>query len=134
MEITLTATALLALMLIFHSGRISLVRGKYGINLGDGDNDELLRRIRIQGNFVEYVPLLLLVMAGLESSGVSSWWVWIYADAIILGRILHAYGMWTPQTPMWARVGGMVLTYIPLLVGAVILLFHHLGSGLGLIV
>ncbi len=42
------------LMLAFVSYNVSRFRLKHKVNLGDGGNDEVLRAIRAQGNYVEY--------------------------------------------------------------------------------
>ena len=48
--------ALTALFLVL-SARVITFRRRNGINLGDGNDPEMLRRMRAQGNFVEYAPL-----------------------------------------------------------------------------
>src|SRR3546814_6533742 len=51
--------------------RVVVARGQLGINLGDGGNETMNRRIRGHANFVEYVPLCLLLIAILELSHFS---------------------------------------------------------------
>ncbi len=45
------------------------------IFIGDGGNDEMLRRIRGQGNFVETVPITLILLTMMELSGTSDTWL-----------------------------------------------------------
>ena len=48
---------------------VVLGRAKLRVSHGDGGHDVLNRRIRAQGNFTEYVPMILLLAALLEGSG-----------------------------------------------------------------
>jgi len=122
MEITSIFLAILSIMYVVLSARISLLRGEHGVSIGAGSNPVLSRAIRIQGNFGEYVPLLLIMIAMLEMLAAPNWFVWLFGVVVVAGRFLHAYGMWSPATPGWARIGGMACTYTPLIVGALYLL------------
>ena len=53
--------AIFAVMLVALSLRVAKTRGDVQIAIGDGGNIVLQRRIRVQGNFVEYVPMALLL-------------------------------------------------------------------------
>src|SRR3954466_195242 len=64
MIVTPFYTGLLALIFFVLSMRVVQVRGK--VSLGDGGDPTVLRRMRGQANFAEYVPLILLMMAFLE--------------------------------------------------------------------
>ena len=63
MPITALYAALLAGIFVILSVRVIAARRGSGAPLGDGGNPELLRRIRVQGNFSEYVPLALILLA-----------------------------------------------------------------------
>ena len=47
---------------------VGLRRVQTGITLLHGEDEELLRRMRAHGNFIEYVPMILLLMALIELS------------------------------------------------------------------
>ena len=49
-----------------------LHRNRHKIGIGDGGDKALARKIRVHGNFVEYVPLGLLLMALLLGWAASS--------------------------------------------------------------
>ncbi len=121
--ITLITTGILGIIFFVHSLRIIQGRGLTKTSLGDGGNDLMTRRIRIHGNFAEYIPLLLLILFLLEISNASAVVLSLFAGALVLGRILHFYGLYTKETPMWARVWGMQLTLWPLLIGSFYLLY-----------
>ena len=65
-RIVLLYAALLGLILIYLSYRVVSYRVKYKIGIGDGGNTKLARAIRVQGNFVEYVPVALLLIFFVE--------------------------------------------------------------------
>lgn len=117
--------AILTLIFIMLSVRVSLARNATKISVGDGGNDFLLRRIRAQANFAEYIPLALLLLLGSELSGMSAWWLHGIGIAFIVGRLLLAYGM--EYHSLYGRIAGMVSTYT-LMIG---LSFYLLASWWG---
>lgn len=55
--ITMAYAGLLALMFVALSARVIVRRRSAHAALGDGDDNDLSRRIRAHGNFAEYAPL-----------------------------------------------------------------------------
>lgn len=84
--------ALFALVLSFSAGSF---RGKTGISIlfGEPTNMELAQRVRAHQNFLEYVPMILIVMAGIEASGGSAMFLYIVGTLLIISRIAHAMGL-----------------------------------------
>src|SRR5690606_12493193 len=64
--------ALLSLFFAFLTFRTIRLRQRYRVSLGHGKNLLLMRAIRVHGNFAEYVPLGLLLMAASEQLGAPS--------------------------------------------------------------
>ncbi|ENN83867.1 putative membrane protein (plasmid) [Rhizobium freirei PRF 81] len=95
---------------------ISSRRVKVGDMVGDSSDDLLRRRIRAQGNFIEYVPLSLIGLGFVEAQGAPEWLVWGIGAALAFGRLLHAIGML--QSLASLRGVGMILTYLALLLSA----------------
>lgn len=122
MELPVTSMlgALAALALVLLSFPVSLRRIKARVSLGDGGDAILHRRIRAQANFVEYAPIGLILLGLVELSGADTRVVWTLAAALILGRLLHAFGMLRDVLP--PRMAGMILTYAALVTGAAVLL------------
>lgn len=89
----LTITALyggiLGLMYIYLASRIIGIRRKDKISIGDGGNETMARAIRGHGNFIEYVPITLLLMAICEINGAGST-VHLIGVLLLLGRFGHA--------------------------------------------
>ena len=116
LPVTSIFAAFAALALVLLSGFVTLRRIAIRAPVGDAPDDILRRRVRAQGNFIEYVPLALLCLALVEGGGAPGWLPWALGGALAVGRALHAAGMLSASTPL--RVAGMVLTYSMLLVAA----------------
>lgn len=93
MTITLLYGGLLALLLLFLSARVARLRGVHQVGIGDGGVDELARAIRVQGNFIEYVPILLVLIALIEGSGAPTWAVHVLGAVLVVCRAAHAFGL-----------------------------------------
>ena len=126
-DITAFYAAILALILVGLSGWVVAGRGTKNTMLGDGGDSSLTRRIRAHANFIEYVPLALVIIALLEESGASRGLVRVLLIVLIVARILHPFGMFaadkTPQQ-FACRGGGIGGTLLVILVAALDLLFR----------
>lgn len=120
MTITAFYAALLAALFLLLSIRVIGWRRMQRVEIGDGENRELLRRIRVHANFAEYVPFTLLLMALAESMAPPRPLLHLVGLILVAGRILHAYGLsQTPQILRY-RVWGMQLTFTALGIAALI--------------
>lgn len=115
LPITSTVAALAALGLIALSIPVSLRRMKVKQAIGTGDDQVLLRRIRAQGNFIEYVPIGLILLALAEMRGAPQILLLATTGPMVIGRIAHAIGMLRGVNPM--RRMGMMATFVSLLAG-----------------
>ncbi|MBX9906786.1 MAPEG family protein [Patescibacteria group bacterium] len=121
--ITLITTGILGLLFFVHSLRTIQGRTLTKTNLGDGGHDLMTRRIRIHGNFAEYVPFLIFILFMLEIKNTPTVIVGVFAAALVVGRLLHFYGLYSKETPGIARIAGMQLTLWPLVLGSTYLLY-----------
>ncbi|MCG8274691.1 MAPEG family protein [Aquamicrobium sp. NLF2-7] len=115
LPITSTVAALAAVGLIALSVPVSLRRMQVKQAIGMGDDPGLLRRIRAQGNFIEYVPVALILLALAELRGAPQIFVFAIAGSLVIGRTAHAIGMMGGVKPL--RRMGMMATFISLLAG-----------------
>ena len=113
--ITSIIAAALTLIFIKLSFAVISLRRKNKVGLGSGGHEDLERAIRTQGNFAEYVPLGLVLIACLELNGAPWWLVAIPGIALIIGRLIHAKGMNTPPPEFSKRVLGMKFTFLTLI-------------------
>ena len=95
LPITLMYAAIFALFGMYLSARAGTYRGnsKISILYGDPVNMELAERVRVHQNFLEYVPIILILMGLIEANGGSSWFLYISGDLLIVARIAHLIGL-----------------------------------------
>ena len=116
--------ALLALLYVALGVRVVSLRRTLAVSLGDADNPQLRRAIRVHANFAEYVPLALLLMYFVETRTQAGAFVHAIGIALLAGRIMHAYGVSRVDENTHARVVGMALTFAAMLIAAAWLLWH----------
>ena len=88
--ITALYAGILGLFSIVLGSIAGTMRGKKSIDAGDGGDPDMLRAMRRHANFIEYVPLALLLIGLLEMNGVRSLVVHGLGITLIAGRLLHA--------------------------------------------
>jgi hypothetical protein len=115
MIITPIYAGLLALLYFVLSYRIIVMRGPGGPSLGDGGDPVLLRRIRAHGNFAEYVPFILLMIAMLEFGQQPSWLLHTLGATLVVARLLHGYALSFTPSFTFGRFWGTALTFVLLL-------------------
>ena len=113
--ITAIIASILTLIFVKLSFAVIGLRRKNQIGLGSGGHDDLERAIRAQGNFAEYVPLGIILIACLELNGAPWWLVVIPGITLIVGRVIHAKGIRVPPPDFSKRVLGMKFTFITLI-------------------
>lgn len=123
MIVTPLYAGFLTLLFVLLSLRVVQFRQK-GIPLGDGGDPKMLRVVRGHANFAEHVPLALLLMAILELGRNSIYVLHAIGIALILSRVLHGYALsYTPKF-RFGRVWGAGLTFVVLLVEAILCLWQ----------
>jgi uncharacterized protein len=111
LPVTLCLTAAAALINLWLVMRIGRLRHSEKIAVGDGGNPKLISGMRAQANFVENVPLVLLLIAGIELAGKGGTWLAIVGALFMLSRIAHPLGMDRPA-PNALRAGGTTATML----------------------
>jgi len=117
--------AVLALIYLVLGLQVSRLQRGNRVLFGDGDNRELRSAIRAHANFAEYVPIIVLMVALLEMSGLPALRVHLLMGTLLVARLLHPLGMYVgPRTLQFqiCRVGGISLTLIVLLTAALMAL------------
>jgi len=123
-EIPVTLTAAGVLGLMYTALSINVVRYRVATKtmLGDGagkpGSEALNLAIRVHGNFMEYVPLALILLGGIEAAGAPRVMVLALAVALVVGRLMHPFGM-TQPAPNIFRAGGAILTFMVIIVASI---------------
>ena len=119
--ITLFYAGLSGLLLLALSFQVVALRRRFQVGLGTGDRPELERVIRVHANFCEHVPLALVILLALELSNVFPGIV-LHALglALVLGRLLHAWGLSQTAGVSKGRFIGTLLTWLMLLLGSLL--------------
>ncbi|HTR15752.1 MAG TPA: MAPEG family protein [Acetobacteraceae bacterium] len=123
--ITSFYAAILSLIFAALSVWVSIGRFHFNALHGDGGIETLNRRIRAHGNFAEYVPLILLLIALLEAGGTHPWVVRTLLLILVVARLMHPIGMVAPigSLRQYAfRATSTTATWCVLIVSATLLL------------
>jgi uncharacterized protein len=105
--------SILLLLYVVLALQVSRLRQGDRVTFGDGDNIKLRSAIRAHANFIEYVPIITLMVGMLEMSGMPTMRVHLMMGALLLARLIHPIGMYVgPRTWQFqvCRVGGILLT------------------------
>jgi uncharacterized membrane protein YecN with MAPEG domain len=113
-KISLLFASLHVLLMLALAVPVVVHRNTHRIGIGDGGDRRLARKIRVHGNFVEYVPMALLVLALLELCVLPAPWLWGLGGALLLGRLLHAFGLSRSGGYSVGRFTGTLLTWLAL--------------------
>ncbi|MBD0275544.1 MAG: MAPEG family protein [Acetobacteraceae bacterium] len=103
--------AVLALLFVFLS--VNTIRGRreHRIALGVSGNSDLERRVRVHGNFAEYAPFALFLIAMAEVRGAPPLVVHALCLSLVFGRLAHAWGVSRTDEDFRFRVAGMAATF-----------------------
>lgn len=116
LPLTSLFAGLFAIALVMLSLMVTIRRAQTKQLLGDAD-EVLSRRIRAQGNFVEYVPLGLILLGLMEMQGAAPGAVLTIGALLAIGRLMHAIGMYRDSAIF--RGLGILPTYGALAAGGI---------------
>ncbi len=114
LKITMLLAAVLALLYVWLAVQVIQLRRKHHVSLGAGGHADLDLAIRAHGNFAEYVPLSLILLACAELNQAPVYLVVVFAVLVFAGRAMHAYGFHVSTSHMTMRVRGMMCTFAAL--------------------
>ncbi|MCH2038089.1 MAG: MAPEG family protein [Rickettsiales bacterium] len=124
--------ALLGIILVILSVKVIKRRRKQKVAIGDQGEETLQRLGRAQGNFAEYTPLFLIMLAMAEYQQLPVWGVHLIGAAFVIGRISYAYGLIYAEQGEEVlkanykfRVFGMMMTFTSLGILSSILLIQY---------
>jgi uncharacterized membrane protein YecN with MAPEG domain len=117
LAVTPIYAGLLAFLYLFLTASVIRQRRRQGISLGDGGDAGFLRKLRAHGNFAEYVPLALLLMALAELAGAGAATLHAVGALLLAGRLVHGWCFLFTARNLAARVAGMAMTLAAIAIG-----------------
>lgn len=120
MPITALYAGAFAVFLVVISARVSILRLRFQAMFGDAGQEGLIRAIRGQANFIEYVPFALFLMGLVEWQGLKPWVLHTLGGVLIASRFLHYWGL-TSRKDLGRIVGAGGTWLVLLAVGLFVL-------------
>ena len=124
--ITSIYAGLLAILFVTLSVRVILHRRRAKALIGDCGDKALFHAIRVHGNFIEYTPYAVLLIALSEAQGAPGWAVHLLGIMLVGGRLLHVWGFGRDPQILVLRQIGMLSTFAVLILTGLGLIFHAL--------
>lgn len=120
--------ALCGLLLLALAGLVVRARWKYRTSLGVGTEPGMERAVRVHANFVEYVPLALLLLLLAELNGLRDPLLHACGVTLLASRILHAHGLGATSGRSFGRFWGTAGTWLVILALSLALLAAVIGA------
>lgn len=119
---------LLALIYVYLSIGVIKLRIKHRVGIGDGGEEVLGKAIRVHGNFAEYVPLAIVLLAIFEIRGGGAMWVHLVGILLVVSRLLHVIGLSKSIGTSAQRKSGMLITFGILIALSCTFIFQFIAS------
>ncbi|CAN5320899.1 MAPEG family protein [soil metagenome] len=114
--------AILGLLFVALSLAVVNQRRAGRVAIGVSGDSELERRVRVHGNFAEYTPLALLLLAMAEWRGAPALLLHLLCMMLVIGRATHAWGVSHADEDFRFRTAGMIATFMTIIVTALTLI------------
>lgn len=118
--ITLLYAGLCTLLVMVLALRVVRWRFRHKIGIGDGGDNELMRRVRVHANAVENLPLALILLGGLELNGYPDPIIHGLGATLLFARLAHAWGLSRSSGTSPGRFFGTLVTWLLMIVMAVL--------------
>jgi uncharacterized membrane protein YecN with MAPEG domain len=112
LQITGLYASLLGLLIIFLAYKVVVFRRNQKVGLGDNGDIQGQKVIRCHANAVEYVPILIILMAIYELNGGSALVLNIIGVLAVVCRMLHALGLSKSGGVSTGRFYGTLITWL----------------------
>ncbi len=119
-------TGILGLIWMWLGNNAGRKRIREKISIGDGGNPHVIRAMRGHANFVETVPMALIILMVAAAIGTPVFVIHIAGTILVIGRFLHGYHFVQDDAPGWQRMYGMIMTVLVIVLGSLGLIGHSL--------
>jgi uncharacterized membrane protein YecN with MAPEG domain len=120
--------ALLGLLAAALTVNVIMNRVQSKVDVADGGVARLGQAIRAHGNFTEHTPLALLLIGLVEAFAYRTMIVHGLGAALIVARLLSAWGLNTTLKQSFGRQSGATLTILVTVIASVLILYAAIGS------
>jgi len=121
LETTFLFAAIFGILHVVFTLRVGSYRLSSKISLGDGGDKTLLKRVRAHANFVENVPMGLLLLLLNELNGMAENTLLILGSVFLLSRLIHYVTIVSRLLPVFMRPLSMLGTLGVILTSAILL-------------
>lgn len=108
--------------------RVSARRSELNASIGHADDKILHQRIRQHGNFVEWVPLVLILLLLAEAQGGNSIALHAAGGFLVVGRLAHPIGLRADAATHPLRIVGNSLNLLAVVILAVVLVLARFAA------
>lgn len=112
--VTALYAGLCGLLLLLLAGLVVNQRRITRVGLGDGGKEVLARSMRVQANFVEYVPSIIILLGLWELNGAPHRLLHAAGLLLVISRVFHAWGFSHSSGESFGRMIGTAGTWIAL--------------------
>jgi len=98
------------------------------VAIGDGGNARVIRAMRGQANFVENVPLILILLMIAALLNMPAIVIHVIGIAVVVGRFFHALHFTKDDAPGWQRAAGAMTSFFALVITSLSLIGHAVLS------
>ena len=85
---------------------VTKTRSQKNISIGDAGDANLHERFRKHGNFIEWVPLALVLMGIAELRRAEGFWLYLPGSFMVPGRMLRPFGLKNDNAAHALRIFG----------------------------
>ena len=121
-SISLALAAVFGLLHVIFTLRVGNYRFKSRISLGDGGDPEMRNRVRAHGNFIENVPIAVLLILLNDLDGAQDNTLILMGSILLTSRLTHYLTIATRRLPVILRPLSMIGTLGTILAASVMLL------------
>ncbi|WGI20553.1 MAPEG family protein [Amylibacter sp. IMCC11727] len=121
LQITALSAAVLAIVFLVLTFGVIKARTAAGISILHGDDMSLALKMRVHGNFAEFVPLALILMALAENAGGNKTALSVAAMILVISRIILPFGLKVENMTHPVRIAGNIGTHLAMLICVVLI-------------
>jgi uncharacterized membrane protein YecN with MAPEG domain len=125
--VTALYAAIIGLLAVILTVNVIRNRVVLKIDSGDGGNAKMGMVIRAHANFAQHAPLALLLIGFAEALGTGKAVIHILGAALVLARLLSAWGLSSAEGQSFGRQSGAGLTVLVLAAASVLILLRWSG-------